>query len=92
MCVDWFTRWFTATPLPRQEVHTVTSGFLRDWVANYGTTLKCVIDQAKFFLSLGWQQLLSFLGTSHTKCSHPQANAREIQLDSKKRFKVSTRR
>ena len=77
ICVDRFTRWFTATPLPRQDVHTVISGFLRDWVANYGAPLKCVTNQAKIFLSQDWQQLMSFLGTSHAKCSpyHPQANA-----------------
>ena len=47
MCVYRFTRWFTATPLPRQDVHTVISGFLRDWVANYGAPLKYVTDQAE---------------------------------------------
>jgi len=75
MCVDRFTHWFTATPLPRQDVHTVICGFL--WVANWGAPLKCATDQAKIFLSQDWQQLMSFLGTSHTKCSpyHPQANA-----------------
>jgi len=36
MFVDRFTRWFTATPLPRQDVHTVISGFLWDWTTNYG--------------------------------------------------------
>ena len=77
MCVDRFTHWFTATPLTRQVVQTVISCFLRDWVANYGAHLKCVTDQAKIFLSQDWQQLMSFLGTSHAKCRpyHPQANA-----------------
>jgi len=77
MCVDRFTPWFTATRLPRQDIHSVISGFLWDWVANYGAPLKCVTEQAKIFLSQDWQQLVSFLGTSHAKCSpyHPQANA-----------------
>jgi len=77
MCIDRFTRWFTATPLPRHDVHTVISGFLRDWVANYGAPLKCVTDQVKIFLSQAWQQVISFLGTSHAICSpyHPQASA-----------------
>jgi len=44
MCVERFTRWFTATPLLRQDIHTVISGFLRDWVANCGAPLKCVTD------------------------------------------------
>jgi len=33
MCVDRFTRWFTASALPRQDVQTVISAFLRDWVS-----------------------------------------------------------
>jgi len=38
MCVDRFTRWFTATPLPRQDVQTVISAwFPPDGVANYGS-------------------------------------------------------
>jgi len=42
MCVDRFTRWFTATALPKQDVQTVISAFLRDWVSDYGAPLKCV--------------------------------------------------
>jgi len=77
MCVYRLACWFTATPLPRQDIHTVISGFLRDWVANYGDPLKCITDQAKIFLSQDCQQLMSFLGTSHAKCSpyHHQTNA-----------------
>jgi len=32
-CVDRYTRWFTASALPRQDVQTVISAFLRDWVS-----------------------------------------------------------
>jgi len=77
MCVDRFPGWFTASALPRQDVQTVISAYLRDWVSNYGAPLKCVTDQAKIFLSNDWQELMKFLGTSHSKSSpyHPQANA-----------------
>jgi len=74
MCVDRFPRWFTASALPTQDVQTVISAFLRNWVSNYGAPLKCVTDQAKIFLSNDWQELMKFLGTSHSKSSpyHPQ--------------------
>ena len=77
MCVDRFTRWFTASALPSQDIQTVISAFLRDWVFTYGAPLKCVTDQAKILLSNDWQKLMRFLGTSHSESSlyHPQANA-----------------
>jgi len=77
MCIDRFTRWFTASALPRQDVQTVISAFLCDLVSNYGAPLKCVTDQAKIFLSNNWQELMKFLGTSHSKSSpyHHQENA-----------------
>jgi len=77
MCVDRFTRWFTAIALPRQDVQTVISVILSYWVSCYGAPLTCVADQAKTFLSNDWQELMSFVGTSHSKSSpcHPQANA-----------------
>ena len=73
MCVDRFTRWFTASALPKQDVQTVISAFLRDWVSNYGVPLKC--EQTKIFLSKDWQKLMKFLGTSHSKSSHYHAQA-----------------
>ena len=55
--------------------------------------LKCVTDPAKIFLSQDWQQLTSFLGTSHAKCSpyHPQTNAQTERFNlNEKRCTVST--
>jgi len=52
MCVYRFTRWITASALPRQDVQTVISAFWRDWVSNYGAPLKWVTDQAKIFLAI----------------------------------------
>jgi len=74
MCVDRFKRWFTASALPRQDVQTVISAFLGDWVSNYGAPLKCATDQTKIFLSNDWQQRMKFHDTFHSKSS-AQANA-----------------
>ncbi|BHF77687.1 hypothetical protein SprV_0602079600 [Sparganum proliferum] len=75
-CVDRFTRWLEAIPLPDIAAPTVVKAFLSRWVAIFGTPSTITTDRGAQFESNLFQSLLSFLGSTRirTTAYHPAAN------------------
>ena len=75
-CVDRFTRWVEAIPLPDIRAATVASAFVSGWVARFGVPARVTTDRGSQFESQLWQELSSILGcTRHRTTSyHPQSN------------------
>ncbi|BHF64597.1 hypothetical protein SprV_0200760300 [Sparganum proliferum] len=60
-CVDRFTRWPEAIPLPDVAAPTVVKAFLSRWVAIFGAPSTITTDRGAQFESNLFQSLLSFL-------------------------------
>nr|VZI01334.1 unnamed protein product [Spirometra erinaceieuropaei] len=75
-CVDRFTRWPEAIPLPDVAAPTVVKAFLSRWVAIFGASSIITTDRGAQFESHLFQSLLSFLGCTRirTTAYHPAAN------------------
>ncbi|BHF61905.1 hypothetical protein SprV_0100488500 [Sparganum proliferum] len=75
-CVDRFTRWPEAIPLPDVAAPTVVKAFLSRWVAIFGAPSTITTDRGAQFESNLFQSLLSFLGCTRirTTAYHPAAN------------------
>nr|VZI33787.1 unnamed protein product [Spirometra erinaceieuropaei] len=75
-CVDRFTRWPEAIPLPDIAAPTVVKAFLSRWVAIFGAPSTITTDRGAQFESNLFQTLLSFLGCTRirTTAYHPAAN------------------
>ncbi|BHF60215.1 hypothetical protein SprV_0100317800 [Sparganum proliferum] len=75
-CVDRFTRWPEAIPLPDIVAPTVVKAFLSRWVAIFGAPSIITTDRGAQFESHLFQSLLSFLGCTRirTTAYHPAAN------------------
>ncbi|BHF83082.1 hypothetical protein SprV_0802622400 [Sparganum proliferum] len=75
-CVDRFTRWPEAIPLPDVAAPTVVKAFLSRWVAIFGAPSIITTDRGAQFESNLFQSLLSFLGCTRirTTAYHPAAN------------------
>nr|VZI45360.1 unnamed protein product [Spirometra erinaceieuropaei] len=75
-CVDGFTRWPEAIPLPDVAAPTVVKAFLSRWVAIFGAPSIITTDRGAQFESHLFQSLLSFLGCTRirTTAYHPAAN------------------
>ncbi|BHF81697.1 hypothetical protein SprV_0802483000 [Sparganum proliferum] len=75
-CVDRFTRWPEAIPLPDVAAPTVVKAFLNRWVAIFGAPSIITTDRGAQFESHLFQSLLSFLGCTRirTTAYHQAAN------------------
>nr|VZI41229.1 unnamed protein product [Spirometra erinaceieuropaei] len=75
-CVDRFTRWPEAIPLPDVAAPTVVKAFLSRWVAIFGAPSIITTDRGAQFESHLFQSLLSFFGCTRirTTAYHPAAN------------------
>ncbi|BHF62295.1 hypothetical protein SprV_0200527700 [Sparganum proliferum] len=75
-CVDRFTRWPEAIPLPDIAAPTVVKAFLSRWVAIIGAPSTITTDRGAQFESHLFRSLLSFLGCTRirTTAYHPAAN------------------
>ncbi|BHF70471.1 hypothetical protein SprV_0301352200 [Sparganum proliferum] len=75
-CVDRFTWWPEAIPLPDIAAPTVVKAFLSRWVATFGAPATITTDRGAQFESHLFQSLLSFLGCTRirTTAYHPAAN------------------
>nr|VZI49519.1 unnamed protein product [Spirometra erinaceieuropaei] len=75
-CVDRFTRWPEAIPLPDVAAPTVVKAFLSRWVAIFGAPSIITTDRGAQFESHLFQSLLTFLGCTRirTTAYHPAAN------------------
>ena len=74
-CIDRFTRWPEAIPLPDASSETVARAFMEHWVARFGCPTRVTTDRGTSF-SASFHALLATLGCIHTRTTayHPQAN------------------
>ena len=75
-CIDRFTRWAEAIPIPDMTAETTAHHFLAGWVARFGAPQVIITDQGTQFESRAWSALLDFLGTTRHRTTpyHPQSN------------------
>ncbi|MDY6930035.1 MAG: RNase H-like domain-containing protein [Pseudomonadota bacterium] len=74
-CVDRFTRWPEAIPIPNCSSETVARAFLERWVAQLGCPAIITTDRGSHFEG-SFATLLTSLGCQHirTTAYHPAAN------------------
>lgn len=65
-CIDRFTRWGEAIPIPDMRAETTAYHFLAGWVAHFGAPRVIITDQGTQFESGAWSVLLKFLGSDYT--------------------------
>ncbi|BHF66233.1 hypothetical protein SprV_0200924900 [Sparganum proliferum] len=75
-CVDRYTRWAEAIPLPNTQAETIVKAFVSRWVAIFGAPSTVTADRGAQFESALFQTLLNFLGCTRirTTAYHPAAN------------------
>lgn len=75
-CIDRFSRWPEAIPIPDITATTVASAFVSSWVARFGIPAKVTSDRGAQFTSALWKALSTLLGTQliTTTSYHPAAN------------------
>ncbi|GBN07535.1 Retrovirus-related Pol polyprotein from transposon 17.6 [Araneus ventricosus] len=75
-CVDRFTRWPEAFPIPDQSADTIARTFLFGWISRFGVPEKVTSDRGTNFQSNLFSSLSKFLGMELTRTTayHPQSN------------------
>ncbi|BHF73643.1 hypothetical protein SprV_0401672500 [Sparganum proliferum] len=75
-CVDRYTRWAEAIPLPNTQTETIVKAFVSRWVAMFGAPSTVTTDRGAQFESALFQTLLIFLGCTRirTTAYYPAAN------------------
>nr|VZI45326.1 unnamed protein product [Spirometra erinaceieuropaei] len=75
-CVDRYTRWTEAIPLPNVQAETIAKVFVSRWVAMFGAPSTVTTDRGAQFESTLFQTLLNFLGCTRIRTTtyHPPAD------------------
>jgi hypothetical protein len=76
-CIDNFTRWPEAIPLPDQRAHTVARALVENVICRYGVMEKIISDCGRNFISALFREICSLLRIKHitTTPYHPQGNS-----------------
>ncbi len=75
-CVDRFTRWPEAIPIPDSTADMVARAFVHTWISRFGTPSTVTTDRGRQFESHLWKAFTRLLGTKHlrTTAYHPMSN------------------
>ena len=75
-CIDRFSRWPEAFPMPDMTADTVALTFTSGWIARFGVPSTVTTDRGCQLESQLWSKLLKLLGCKHlrTTAYHPAAN------------------
>lgn len=75
-CVDRYTRWPEAIPIPDALAETVARAFVANWVSRYGVPSVITTDQGRQFESMLYLALCKLLGVKRIRTTpyHPISN------------------
>lgn len=75
-CIDRFSRWPEAYPIPNQTAETISETFFSGWIARFGVPEIITTDRGANFESSLFSSLCRFLGTERNRTTsyHPIAN------------------
>ncbi|GFU51789.1 transposon Tf2-9 polyprotein [Trichonephila clavipes] len=81
-CIDRFSCWMEAVPLPHCKAETASKAFYEHWVCRFGVPGKIITDQGRQFESQLFRSLAAICGAkvAHATSYHPQCNGKVERL------------
>ncbi|KAA3672685.1 uncharacterized protein DEA37_0010174 [Paragonimus westermani] len=77
--VNYFTKWSEAFPIPNREASTITSLFVSEWVASFGTPIELHSDQGAAFESHPREKLGERLRVAYKIAAQHQSKSQHHQ-------------